>query len=473
MNISDKLYRFLMVVCAALLLHPIAYIILRLISPSFAFLSFPAAFVPIGTGFVLQALFSFFTGNRPALYESRKSLLYEHTGFSVGKALVPIGLSFSAAAAIFIFLSGVLEKMHEAGELDMHRGYAAYPSYAAMFFFAFAVVGIFLWFVSFEDATEQNMIAAYFVIFFIQYTASFFIEKIPEEVMGISALLFFCVFLFLSNKNLLDKRTQTKGGVSVISKNAQTVNRTLVVVCIGAVICVIAVMKTLLSFLKGVIAVFFGGLAEMLFRESDAPGNIDYSTAPGSGSGYLPVVFSDRSLDIIAPVITFLFVVAGIALVILYRRKLLEPLLMKLSEMIKAFLEFIKRPYQKKKNVMPAELKSFRDEMSPLSGEDERGFTMPDEYSSFLRRLSTLNTYDEKLRFSYAVFIRLIRKKDETIKVSDTPRKIASMARNKRYAELKELCEIFELEEYALIPQSEERRERALDSLVRLVKLYI
>jgi len=469
---TDKLYRFTMVVCAALLLHPAAYIILNQISEALSFLSFPIAFVSIGTGFVFQAVFSFITGNRPALYESRKSLQYDHTGFSVGKALIPIALSISAATVIYMILSDILEKMYEAGELEMYRGYAAYPSYAAAFFFGFALAGIFLWFVSFEDATEQNMISAYFIIFFLQYTVSFFIEKIPEEIMGISALIFFSAFLFLSNKNLLDKRNQTKG-VSVISKNAHTVNRSLTVLCIGAVISMIALMKTLLNILKGFIVIFFGKLADMLFRESDAPNTLDFSTAPGSGKGYLPIVFSDRSLDIIAPIITLLLVILGAVLIILYRKKLLEPLIMKLSEILKAFLAFLKNPYKKKTAVMPAELKSFRDEMTFLGSDGENGFVMPNEFNSFMRKLSSLSTYDEKLRFSYAVFIRLLRKKDDRITISDTPRRIAAMAHNKSFTELKELCEIFELEEYALIPQNETRREKALESLVKLVKLYI
>lgn len=472
LNLTDKLYRFIMVVCAALLLHPIAFIILQHAFPDFAFLSFPISFLSIGTGFVFQALFSFFTGNKPTLYESRKSLRYEHTGFSLGKALIPILLLISVSAAIYLSLSDLLNTMYKAGELDIYRKYASIPFSCALFFFSFGIAGIVLWFFSFEDTTEQNMIVAYFIIYIIEYTAAFFFGRIPDAVIGISALIFFGAFLFLSNKNLLDQRTQTRG-VSVISKNAETVNKSLVVICIGAVIAVMAIIKTLLSLLKGFIIVFFSGLAEMLFSAEPPSQDLDLSTAPGSSSGALPIVFADRSLDIIAPIITALFIIAGIILALLYRKKLLEPLLLKISEIIRAFLDFLKRPYQKKKTVLPSELKSFRDEMSSLYSEGNDGFVMPDEYASFMRKLSSLNTYDEKLRFAYAVFIRLLRRKDDRITISDTPRKIASMSHNKSFSELNELCEIFELEQYALIPQNETRREAALNSLIKLVKIYI
>ena len=471
-SFNDKLYRFIMVVCAALLLHPIAYIVLHQTFSSLTFLSFPISFLSIGAGFVFQAIFSFLTGNIPTLYESRKSLRYEHTGFSVGKALIPIALNISVSIGINILLTKLINSMQESGQLEMYRSYAAYPSYGAALFLALAIAGTALWFVSFEDATDQNMIVAYFIFYFTEYTASFFFGKIPESIIGISALLFFCAFLFLSNKNLLDSRTQTKG-VSVISKNAKTVNRSLIIVCIGAVVCVMAIIKTLLSLLKGFIIVFFSGLAAVIFSESNTPQNPDFSTASGSGSGALPIVFADRSLDIIAPILTLLFVIAAIVLAVLYRKKLLEPLLEKIRAIIQAFLDFLKRPYKKKPTAVPTELKSFRDEMSSLYAEDEAGFVMPDEYSSFMRRLSSLNTYNEKLRFSYAVFIRLLRKKDETIKISDTPRNIASKSHNKSFMELKEACDLFELEEYALLHGDEVTREKVLNSLIKLVKIYI
>jgi len=469
----DRVYKAATVFAAGIFFVPAVFAFARAVFPEYAALSVPLTAAVVLTGFFMQALYAKITGNEPNYYDYRKSLDREYRGFSFGAAVIPVIIAAALSVGVKIFTDRLLYRVFMIGLHGVYDAQSVFPYVSAVVFFLLMCLGIAVWFLPFEAFTEQNMIVVYVMTFIAQYVFS--LAGGSETLCAACAFIVLTSFLFVSNKNLLDKRTR---GAAVISADAHRFNRILVCVCIAAAAGLFMIIRTVFGALADAASDAGMNIIRTVFREPDkVPKTVPEQRAPSDDVlSWLFFDEADRSFDIAAPIISALLVAAVAAIIVLYRKNLLSGVIKAVKSFFESIASFLSRPYRKRtQNAAVEARRSFRDEVTSLGF--ETGVGAPGSiktYAEFSLRLRALRRFEEKLPFAYSMLVYLIRKRsDGAVKPSDSPREMSRKAEAAGIDGIRGITELYETEVYAGRNVGEAERERLLEKICGLVRRYI
>lgn len=121
---------------------------------------------------------------------------------------------------------------------------------------------------------------------------------------------------------------------------------------------------------------------------------------------------------------------------------------------------------------------NYKDEKKRLQKAEIRDYSgmaeNTDSYKAFLARLGRLKTYDEQLCYAYAVLIRMYKKMNVNLKLSDTPREIDEKVKRALSGnEIDQITADFESVKYAEIEKTDVEAQIILTNICNAVKRYL
>ena len=121
---------------------------------------------------------------------------------------------------------------------------------------------------------------------------------------------------------------------------------------------------------------------------------------------------------------------------------------------------------------------NYRDERRKLQNAGIRDFDAmaesTDNYRLFLQRLGRLRTYDEQLCYAYAVLLRMYKKMNIPLKISDTPRENeAKVSHALAVSEIEKITADFEAVRYAGHTPDDAEASRILGDICAVIKRYL
>jgi hypothetical protein len=121
---------------------------------------------------------------------------------------------------------------------------------------------------------------------------------------------------------------------------------------------------------------------------------------------------------------------------------------------------------------------NYKDEKKKLQSADIGDFTeladSTDTYKLFLQRLGKLKTYDEQLCYAYVMLIRMYKKMNIPLKLSDTPREMEQkVSRALTENEIQQITKDFESIHYAEVQKNDAEAAAILNNLCATIKRYL
>ena len=121
---------------------------------------------------------------------------------------------------------------------------------------------------------------------------------------------------------------------------------------------------------------------------------------------------------------------------------------------------------------------NYRDERRKLQNAGIRDYeamaATTDSYRLFLQRLGRLRTYDEQLCYAYAVLLRMYKKMNIPLKISDTPRENKTkVAHALAVSEIEQITADFESVRYAGHTPDDGEAARILGDICAVIKRYL
>lgn len=486
----ERVFNIVSAAGVAMLMIPLFLILLGNVFPySVAVLPFAAAASTM-FGYGVQWLFGAVTGKRAShdgFDDFRNGVLGR---FRIAYAAIPLAVNLAVSLGIFFLFDHWLSGLAESGAAfsDGRLVYytVLYSIFAAGLFFFASTAGCVIWFYPIERLSNIYTLIGGCVLFFIE---SFFLW-ITARAFGIDtsafstlslglpfAIFFVCVLVIYNQSNL--QRRFRGSVVSVITGEERRYNLLLVLlllcafaVAVGIAFVAVAGIAILLRMLLYII----------LFRafhnvdNSSSYEAYDYVDSDEAGRMFRHSVMTPENQYIVA---VFVLLVAAVLLIIVgIKTGLVQKFLRWLREFIDTILigsSIIKSSFDP--NAEDGTY-NYRDERRKLQNAGIRDYeamaATTDSYRLFLQRLGRLRTYDEQLCYAYAVLLRMYKKMNIPLKISDTPRENkAKVAHALAVSEIEQITADFESVRYAGHTPDDGEASRILGDICAVIKRYL
>ena len=311
--------------------------------------------------------------------------------------------------------------------------YSIVPYSIALFCAVMVELGGYLWFIPYNTLISMRRIGTIGVILFINFIVTF---SDPTSLFGVLNLTALCItvalFVLLLNQSFI---TRPYGGKIArgINDEAKVYSARVVGIALGCVAACTTVTMSLIvalvSLWYGIVKFFAAGLA-VSENADDAVVREIYEQDLAGEVLRLPRGQADYWIAVFA----ILAVLSFVALCILFFPGLKEKFLAFIAYLREAFV-FLFRPHsQWRKKQTRQEYLNFVDtveQMGGTAGRQNRPADTVKTYTDFKRRLDTLDSTDDKIRYAYAVAAAQLRHQRCGVGLSDTPREIARKVRDR------------------------------------------
>ena len=453
----ERIFNIVSAAGVAMLMIPLFLILLGNVFPySVAVLPFAAAASTM-FGYGVQWLFGAVTGKRAShdgFDDFRNGVLGR---FRIAYAAIPLAVNLAVSLGIFFlfdqWLSGLAESGASFSDGRLVYYTVLYSIFAAGLFFFASTAGCVIWFYPIERLSNIYTLIGGCVLFFIE---SFFLwitarafgidtSAFSTLSLGLPFAIFFVCVLVIYNQSNLQRRFR------------------------GSAVAGIAILLRMLLYI-------------ILFRafhnvdNSSSYEAYDYVDSDEAGRMFRHSVMTPENQYIVA---VFVLLVAAVLLIIVgIKTGLVQNFLRWLREFIDTILigsSIIKSSFDP--NAEDGTY-NYRDERRKLQNAGIRDYeamaATTDSYRLFLQRLGRLRTYDEQLCYAYAVLLRMYKKMNIPLKISDTPRENkAKVAHALAVSEIEQITADFESVRYAGHTPDDGEAARILGDICAVIKRYL
>ena len=486
----ERVFNIVSAAGVAMLMIPLFLILLGNVFPySMAILPFAAAFATM-FGYGIQWLFGAVTGKRASEdgYDDYRNGVFGR--FRIAYAAIPLTINLAVSAGIFFLFDRWLYGMSESGVTFSDGRFihytVLYAIFAAGLFFLASTAGCVIWFYPIERLSNVYTLIGGCVLFFIE---SFFLW-ITARAFGIDtsafstlslglpfAIFFVCVLIIYNQSNL--QRRFRGSVVAVITGEERRYNLILVFL----LLCTFAV-ATGIAFVivAGIVILLRMLLYIILFRafhnvdNSSSYEAYEYVDSEEAGRMFRRNVMSPENQYIVA--VFVLIVAAAILVIIGIKTGLVQKFLRWLREFIDTILigsSIFKSSFDPNEEEGTY---NYKDEKRKLQNAGIRDYdamaASTDSYRLFLQRLGRLRTYDEQLCYAYAVLLRMYKKMNIPLKISDTPRENeAKVTHALAVSEIQKITADFESVRYAGHTPDDSEAAAILNEICAVIKRYL
>lgn len=445
-------------------------------------------------GYCIQSLYSKITGKRASKDGFSDYGAGVISGFNLGNAIVPIIVFVILAILLFFPIDTYFENMYLADRMSYYN--PVYGIFASVLFCVASILGCVIWFYPIERLANMTILVIAGVLF---YAEMFFTTLLaaPLFSMGLNVLnqssvtsiigppfiIFTVCLLIVFNQNNLQRKFQGSV-VSVVTPSARMYNLFLVFIILLMLVLMVLVVYVLLSGLYIILyAIGFIALYNMFYgrKESNTQSiEAEYFGSEHAGNRFQRDIMSTENQYVLA--IFFLLIITAAALLILsktgYLRKLVERVREWFRDFIHSFLvgrDIFKNAGDKS---FSEEIYNYKDEKKQLQNASINDFNdlanQTETYKMFMMRLSRLKDYNEQLCFAYAVLLKMYKRININLKISDTPRQIEDKVRRSvSEVEIKKITADFERIRYAEEEVSDSEASAILTNICEAVKRYM
>lgn len=406
-------------------------------------------------------------------------------GFSLKYAGIPITLFVILSVIILFLFNAYMQGLCDAGVIAYTT--IIYAILMAVIFFVSATAGCVIWFYPLERLANIYILLASAVVFFIEFALAIMTSQPGTNTVFVLGLVFavylICMMIIFNQNNLQQKYRGSV--VSVMTPSARMYNLFLVFMLFLCLLAVFAVMYVLLSglYLLGRITlyyviykIFYGytnpesQYDEYFYLEGDEAAELFMkNTMMDEGDRMLLSYFFAGSLTLIA-------IIVGLRTGVLQKAwRAVKTWIVEFFTTIFIGTDIFRASFDPNEH---ESLYNYKDEKKKLQTADIHDFEgladSTDSYKLFLQRLGRLKTYDEQLCYAYVMLIRMYKKMNINLKLSDTPREVEKkVSRVLTPEEIEQITRDFESVRYAESEKSDAEAAAILNNLCTTIKRYL
>lgn len=496
----ERIFSLVSLIAIAMMMVPLSLMLVGQLFPGESWIVVIFAVFNTFIGYGIQTLMAKSAGKRPS--RDGFSDMTEGTvgGFSFGNASAALFLIAVSAVIGYFLFDFLIQFRFSFGNIIYQGNVLAYtPVYTIMATLAYltaAVGGCVIWFYPMERLANIYFLVTCCVLFYAElffstlmiaplFSAGFSVFYDASLIMtiGVPFLVFtVCMLLIFNQSNL---QTRYRGSVvSVITPSARFYNMGLVMlmmlfVLVMTVICYIG--------LSGILLIFRMILFIVAFRwfygkdqTNDYNMNYDYVDSDEAGQMMQRNVMSPENQYLIA--MFALLVLTAAALYIGARTGYLQKLVTRFREWLRDLLDTFRIGRDifrgADSGLESNEIYNYKDEKKQLQNAAIRDFNAmaasTDTYKLFMLRLQRLKTYEEQLCYAYAVLLKMYKKLNISLRISDTPREVeGKVVRTLPESEIRDITADFERIRYAEAELSDSEAAGVLNRICGVVKRYM
>ncbi len=406
-------------------------------------------------------------------------------GFSLKYANVPITISVLLSVAVFFIHNAVMQALVNAGIVSYTT--SIYAILMAVIFLTSSISGCVIWFYPLERLANIYILLASAAVFFIEFALSLLTSQPGSNtvtVLGIAFAVYLICMMIIFNQNSLQQKYRGSV-VSVMTPSARMYNLFLVFLLFLCLLGVFAVTYVMLSglYLLGRIVLiyvmykFFYGVTnpeseydEYAYLEGDEAADLFMKNAMmDQGDRVLLSYFFAGGLTLAA-------IIVGLRTGVLQKAfRAVKAWVIDFFTTIFIGADIFKTSFDP--NAVGG-MYNYKDEKKKLQSADIGDFTeladSTDTYKLFLQRLGKLKTYDEQLCYAYVMLIRMYKKMNIPLKLSDTPREMEKkVSRALTENEIQQITKDFESIHYAEVQKNDAEAAAILNNLCTTIKRYL
>lgn len=481
----NRIFNLVSLIAVAMMMVPLALMLLNGTFPHSALILTTIAVLSTVFGYIMQntvAKAAHKTASTDGLGSFDDGVL---EGFSLKYAGVPITCSVVLAGAALLLHNIVMQSMVDSGVIAYHS--MVYSILMAAIVLVSAVMGSVIWFYPLERLANVYILLASAAIFFIEFALALVTSQPGSNtitVLGMAFAVYLVCMMIIFNQNSLQQKYRGSV-VSVMTPAARMYNLFLVFLLFLCMLAVFAVSYVTLSglYLLGKIVLiyvmykFFYGVTnpeteydEYAYLEGDEAADLFMKNAMmDQGDRILLSYFFAGGLTLAA-------VIVGLRTGILQKAfRAVKAWLIDFFTTIFIGSDIFRSSFDP--NAVGG-MYNYKDEKKKLQTADIGDFVdladSTDTYKLFLQRLGKLKTYDEQLCYAYVMLIRMYKKMNIPLKLSDTPREMEKkVSRALTENEIEQITKDFESVHYAEAQKSDAEAAAILNNLCTTIKRYL
>ena len=481
----NRIFNLVSLIAVAMMMVPLALMLLNGTFPHSALILTTIAVLSTVFGYIMQnavAKAAHKTASTDGLGSFDDGVL---EGFSLKYAGIPITVSAVLAGAALLLHNIVMQSMVDSGIIAYHS--MVYSILMAAVVLVSAVMGSVIWFYPLERLANVYLLLASAAIFFIEFALALVTSQPGSNtitVLGMAFAVYLVCMMIIFNQNSLQQKYRGSV-VSVMTPAARMYNLFLVFLLFLCMLAVFAVSYVTLSglYLLGKIVLiyvmykFFYGVTspeseydEYAFLEGDEAADLFMKNAMmDQGDRILLSYFFAGGLTLAA-------IIVGLRTGILQKAiRAVKAWLIDFFTTIFIGSDIFRSSFDP--NAVGG-MYNYKDEKKKLQTADIGNFVdladSTDTYKLFLQRLGKLKTYDEQLCYAYVMLIRMYKKMNIPLKLSDTPREMEKkVSRALTENEIEQITKDFESIHYAEVQKSDAEAAAILNNLCTTIKRYL
>ncbi len=488
MNLSkifDRVFNLVSLIAVAMMMIPLSLMLLdgrfpgsSLFLPAFAVFSTVLGYVIQNT--VSKAAHK--TASRDGFGSLKEGIL---AGFSIKYAGIPITVVLVLSIPVLFLFDGYMQSICDAGIIDYTT--ILYAIFFAVIFFVSALCGCIIWFYPLERLANVYILLASASIFFIEFALALVTSQPGTNtvlILGLAFAVFLICMMVVFNQNNLQQKYRGSV-VSVMTPEARMYNLFLVFLLLLFMLAVFAVMYVFLSgvYLLARIVLYY--IIYKIFYGYTNPESQYDEYAYLEGDEAADLFMKNAMMDQGDRILLSYFFAGGLtlaAVIVGLRTGVLQKAWRTVKEWLSDFFSTIFIGSDIFRSAFdPNEqdtLYNYKDEKKKLQNANIRDFEgladSTDNYKLFLQRLGRLKTYDEQLCYAYVMLIRMYKKMNINLKLSDTPREMEKkIARTLTPEEIEQITRDFESIRYAETEKTDEEAAAILNNLCTTIKRYL
>lgn len=484
-NFFHRIFNLVSLLAVAMMMVPLALMLLNGTFPHSALILTTIAVLSTVFGYIVQNAVckaAHKTASTDGFGSFQEGIL---EGFSLKYAGVPITIIIILSVPVLLIHNAVMQAMSNAGIIAYTT--IIYAILMAVIFLVSAISGCVIWFYPLDRLANVYILLASAAIFFIEFALTLVTSQPRSNtltVLGIVFAVYLICMMIIFNQNSLQQKYRGSV-VSVMTPSARMYNLFLVFILFLCLLGVFAVTYVMLSglYLLGRILLiyvmykFFYGVTnpeseydEYAYLEGDEAADLFMkNTMMDQGDRILLSYFFAGGLTLAA-------IIVGLRTGVLQKAfRAAKAWLIDFFTTIFIGTDIFRTSFDP--NAVGG-MYNYKDEKKKLQTADINDFTeladSTDTYKLFLQRLGKLKTYDEQLCYAYVMLIRMYKKMNIPLKLSDTPREMEKkVSRALTEDEIRQITMDFESIHYAEVQKSDAEAAAILNNLCTTIKRYL
>ena len=427
-TVFEKIYKAVALFALSCLITPFVYMLFFQMLGLNIILTFITPICLLSLGYFIQAAF----GKMTKVKRKKEDTAYEGFTkfFDIKNAALPIVICVVIAFVLFNVVIGYMKYRFEIGiDLTYDRD-SLYPYLMLLMSAVIMIIGVVMWFYPYSRIISLRTMFVYFVLFCVVFIFTFSTQWISTICMILFVL---CALIILNQTNIIRTISLTK--IGVVTPKVRLYNIGTVFLFIGAVICTLIVVASILVGLTVVVQFLFYLMLGALFKGDVVEGS-QMAESIGEASFNISLL-SMSSENGAVYALWYLFILIVVLLIIsLIFIKSIRKVFKSIGDFFGALINNIISLFtdmffffsMKNPDVEVGYI-NYRDEEMDVDKVEAKikmqEFTKKRySYREYTNKFNSLKTVNEKYIFAYQSLIECWRSMDFSLRTADTPRQI-------------------------------------------------